>query len=381
VRPLTSDVLVIGGGVLGQAAAYHLVREGARVTLIDRADVGQATAAGAGILSAGTTARHAGPPYDLSVRAFNYYPTLMERLASDDAGETGFARCPLLLVAREAAERREFEEARAAIFARQAGTGWPSVEDLHEITPDEARRLFPPLGEVHGAILHRAAGRVDGRLLAQALRRAGERRGLRVRHGSATRLLIERRRVAGAVVDGETLAVSSVVIAGGAWSPAFAAQLGIELPVAPQRGQIIHLRLRDRPTHDWPIISGFRGHYIVAWPEGRIVVGATRETGTGFEPTLTAGGVREVLSEALRVAPGLAPAEIVEMRVGLRPLAADGVPVLGPVPSVEGVYLATGHGPSGLQLGPFSGKVVADAVLGRAPEVDLEPFGVSRFRA
>jgi len=378
---VTGDVLVIGGGVLGQAAAYHLVREGARVTLIDRADIGQATAAGAGILSAGTTARYAGPFHDLSVKAFNYYPTLMEHLASDDGGETGYARCALLVVASAAAERQEFDKARAAIFTTQASSGWPSSEDLHEIAPDEARQLFPPLGEVHGAILHRTAGRVDGRLLAQALRRAGERRGLRVRHGSVTRLLIERQRLAGAIVDGETLAASSVVIAGGAWSPAFAAQLGIELPVAPQRGQIIHLRLRGRPTHDWPIISGFRGHYIVAWPAGRIVVGATRETGAGFEPTLTAGGVREVLSEALRVAPGLAPAEIVEMRVGLRPLAADGMPVLGPVPSVQGVYLTTGHGPSGLQLGPFSGKLVADAVLGRAPEVDLGPFGVSRFRA
>jgi D-amino-acid dehydrogenase len=67
------------------------------------------------------------------------------------------------------------------------------------------------------------------------------------------------------------------------------------------------------------------------------------------------------------------------MRVGLRPLAADGIPVLGPVPSVEGVYLNTGHGPSGLQLGPFSGKLVADVILGRAPDVPLQPFGVSRF--
>ncbi len=376
-----SDVIVVGGGVLGLSTAYHLVCEGAQVTLVDRGDPGQATAAGAGILSGGALSRNDDPVHELAVKAFDYYPTLIARLEADDAGDTGYARCPLILVASDERDRREFEAARAAILARQAATGRPSPEDLREITPDEARRLFPPLGDVHGALLSRAAARVDGRLLARALRRAGERRGLRIRQGSAARLLAERGRAGGVVVDHEDVRASSVVIAGGAWSPALTDVLGIPLQVAPQRGQIIHLRLAGRPTHEWAIISGFREHYIVAWPDGRIVAGATRETGSGFEPVLTAGGVREVLAQAMRVAPGLAPAEVVEMRVGLRPLSADGLPVLGPLPSIEGAYVATGHGPSGLQLGPFSGKIVADAVLGRAAGVDLAPFSPARFRA
>ncbi len=375
-----SDVVVVGGGVVGLSAAYHLVCEGARVTLVDRSDAGQATAAGAGILSGGALSRGTDPLHELAVKAFDYYPALIARLEADDAGDTGYARCPLMLIASDERDRREFEAARAAIFARQAATGRPAPEDLREIAPDEARRLFPPLGDVHGALLSRAAGRVDGRLLARALRRAGERRGVRIRQGSVARVLVEHGRAAGVAVDREELRASSVVIAGGAWSPALTDALDMPVRVAPQRGQIIHLRLAGRPTGEWPIISGFREHYIVAWPGGRIVAGATRETGSGFEPVLTAGGVREVLSQAMRVAPGLAPAEVVEMRVGLRPLSADGLPVLGPLPSVEGAYVATGHGPSGLQLGPFSGKIVGDAVLGRTPDVDLAPFSPARFR-
>ncbi len=161
----------------------------------------------------------------------------------------------------------------------------------------------------------------------------------------------------------------------------FGAQLGVRIPVEPQRGQIIHLTNPSVETSGWPIVEGFRGHYMVPWPDSRVAVGATRETGSGFDPRLTAAGVHEVLSEALRVAPGLKGWEIHEMRVGLRPLSADGRPVLGAVPGVEGVYVATGHGARGLHLGPYSGTLVADLMLGRAPELDLAPFGASRFRA
>ena len=86
-----------------------------------------------------------------------------------------------------------------------------------------------------------------------------------------------------------------------------------------------------------------------------------------------------MLGEALRVAPGLASAGMLETRVGLRPLSADGLPVLGPIPGVAGAYVATGHGPSGLTLGPYSAALVADLVRGRAPALDLTPFRADRF--
>ena len=109
-----------------------------------------------------------------------------------------------------------------------------------------------------------------------------------------------------------------------------------------------------------------------------MAVGATRETGTGFAPHTTVAGLQEVLSEATRVAPGLADAAFREVRVGLRPLSSDGLPVLGGVPGVEGAFVATGYGPSGLQLGPYSGKLVADAVCGDDPAA-LAPFAIDRF--
>jgi D-amino-acid dehydrogenase len=185
--------------------------------------------------------------------------------------------------------------------------------------------------------------------------------------------------VSGVVVAGAALTAGAVAIAGGAWSQHFGDQLGVHIPVEPQRGQIIHLGLPGVDTGAWPIVSAFRGHYMVVWPDSRVVVGATRETGSGFDPHPTAAGVHEVLGEALRVAPGLGAAEIRDIRVGLRPRTADGLPVLGAVPRVRNVYLATGHGATGLQLGPYSGKIVADLMLGKGSNDDIAAFDVMRF--
>jgi D-amino-acid dehydrogenase len=371
------DAIVVGGGLLGSATAYHLVAAGARTLLIDRADTGRATDAGAGILSPETNSRDPEAWFDFAVAAKAYYPELIERLRAEQAGDTGYARCGQLVVAATDDEIESFARAKRIVFERQRRRGTPSADDLHEVSPAEARELFPPLAAVHGAIYSRVAARVDGRLLNRALRTAAEARGLVVRTGSVERLALEG--TSGVVVDGETVAAGAVAIAGGAWTEAFGTQLGVTIKLAPQRGQIIHLGLRDTDTSRWPMISAFHHHYLVAWPDSRVVAGATRETGSGFAPHTTAAGVREVLSEALRVAPGLAAAEIREIRVGLRPFTADTLPVLGPVPGVAGVFLVTGHGPTGLTLGPYSGKLVAGQMLGKDSEFDLTPFSVTRF--
>jgi D-amino-acid dehydrogenase len=373
------DAVVVGGGLLGTAAAYHLVSEGARTLLVDRADAGRATDAGAGILSPETNSRDPEAWFELAVAAVASYPALIDRLRAEQAGDTGYARCGQLVVAASEDEIAPFERARRLVFERQRRRGRPRAEDLHEVTPAEARELFPPLAAVQGAIYSRGAARVDGRLLTRALRAAAETRGLVVRQGGVERLAIEGDAVTGVVVAGERVAAGAVAIAGGAWSAAFAAQLRVTIPVAPQRGQIVHLGLRGVDTSRWPMISAFHHHYMVAWPDSRVVAGATRETGSGFAPHTTTAGVREVLSEALRVAPGLATAEIREIRVGLRPFTADTLPVLGPVPGVRGVFLLTGHGPTGLTLGPYSSRLVAGQMLGKPPEIDLSAFAVTRF--
>lgn len=374
------DAIVVGGGVVGLATAYYLVQAGARTLLVDRADPGRATDAGAGIIAPETSSRDPDPWFTLAIAAVRLYPALVARLREAGAADTGYAVCGQLTVAVSDDEVEAFALTRRAVFDRQQLRQEPASSDLYEVDTAGARALFPPLAPVRGAIFFRGAARVDGRMLAAALQHAAVEHGLELRRGSVERLVIQHGAIAGVVVDGASIPAGGVAIAGGAWSRYFGDQIGVHIPVEPQRGQIIHLSLPGVDTASWPIVNAFRGHYMVAWPDSRVVVGATRETGSGFASHTTAAGVHEVLSEALRVAPGLSSARVAEIRAGLRPATPDGLPVLGPAPTVRNLYLATGHGATGLQLGPYSGKLTADLLLGRAPELDLAPFAIERFR-
>jgi D-amino-acid dehydrogenase len=343
------EVAVVGGGLVGTATAYELGVRGVRTLLVDRADAGRATDAGAGILSPETTARD--EPYwiDLVRAAGDYYDELVPKLD----GDTGWARCGIL----ELATRESDVPAWEWVAEHARGTT--------EIAPAEARAMVPVLGDVVRALHHPDTARVDGRLMCAALRRAAEREhGVEVREES--------------VDDVRALPADAIVIAGGAWTPEVARQLGVTLPVVPLRGQIIHLGVDGHDTGEWPIVQPVLGYYMVPWADARVAVGATLED-AGFAADVTAGGVHDVLRETLRVFPGLSSATVRDVRVGLRPVSADDTPILGALPGVPDVFVATGHGANGLLLGPISGALVADAVCGREPALDLTPFGAERF--
>lgn len=374
------DVIVVGGGIVGASAAYHLARSGAQVTLVDQEQPGQATAAGAGIIAPGTSFHPPAAFFPLAFRAVAYYEELLANLAEDGESHTGYETVGLLHVAAS-----EDEAARLPIllrlFEERAAAGVKNLGRVRLLDSQEARALFPALGMVHGAIHVPEAARLDGRLMRDALRGAAQFRGARIVVTSREATLVrDGTRVTQVIADGKSLAADKVIIAAGAWSGQFAETLGLALPIYPQRGQILHLQGPEE-AGQWPIVVGFHSHYLLTFPGGRIVAGATREDHAGFDVRETARGVREALSEALRVAPGLADTTLREVRIGLRPASPDGLPILGRVPEIENVFLATGHGPSGLQLGPYSGALVASLAAGHEPKLDLSPFSVERFQA
>lgn len=373
------DVIVIGGGIVGASVAYHLARVGAHVTLVDRVQPGQATAAGAGIIAPGTTFREAATYFPLAFRAMNHYAELLAHLAEDGEEQTGYETVGLLHVATSEEEAARLPMLCRLLEERRAG-GFNNIGDARLLDGQEARALFPALGLVHGALYAPDAARLDGRLMRDSLRGAAQLRGTKiiVAEHDAT-LVREGSRVLQVEVDGQILRAGAVVLATGAWSSQFAETLGINLPVYPQRGQILHLQ-GPVEASAWPIVIGFHSHYLLTFPSGHVVAGATRESQAGFDVRQTVAGVYEVLGQALRVAPGLAQYTLREVRVGLRPASPDGLPMLGRVPQVENVFLAIGHGPSGLQIGPYSGALVAELVAGQTPELDLAPFAIERFQ-
>jgi D-amino-acid dehydrogenase len=219
--------------------------------------------------------------------------------------------------------------------------------------------------------------RVDGRAMVAAVEHAARALGVDWRVGEDARIAVDHGRVRGVETASATLSCGTVVIAGGAWTTDVARVFGMRTGVRPVRGQIVHLRL-DADTSEWPVLQPIRSHYVVPWPEGRLALGATVED-VGFDARPTASGLRLLFSEGLRLCPGLGDATFLEVRVGLRPTSDDDLPLIGVLPGVEGVVVASGHGANGLLLGPVTGRVVADVVSGRTPPVDIGDFAPARF--
>jgi D-amino-acid dehydrogenase len=348
------------------------------VALVDRADEGHATQAGAGIIAPGMNVRDSETGYELRKAAIAYYTELVDALTADGEPDTGYEQVGALFIARSEAEA-ETLPALAEDMNRRRDDGLGNVGAVTLLDPAGARALFPPLGEIYGAVHASDACRVNGRTLRDAIRSACQRNGCELIIGeaelaSATDDLVE-------VRAGSTLiSGTNLIIAAGAWSCYLAEKLGFALPIFPQRGQILHLDMPDAYTGDWPIILGYHDQYILTFRPNRVVCGATRESDSGYEVRLTAAGVKSVLDEGLAVAPGLGNATIAEIRIGLRPFSPDRLPVMGAAPGYDNIFLCTGHGPSGLQLGPFSGRLVAGLVMGEAPTIDITPFSADRFQ-
>jgi D-amino-acid dehydrogenase len=371
VMPAKGDVMrivIIGAGVVGASAAFHLVRAGVRVTVIDAHLDGRATAAGAGIICPWVSDVEDQAFYRLYAGGGEYYPDLIAALAEAGESDPGYRRAGAMLVSDDSGELDWIERMtrRRSVAAMGAVT---------RLSAREARALFPPLRDGFGGVLVAGGARVDGRRLAAGLLRAAGFYGASILQGGA-RLVVEADRVVGVDVGGERIAADRVIVTAGAWADRVG--LGVGQSVEPQRGQIVHLRLEGVETADWPVILPPGSHYIVPFDDGRIVAGATRETGSGFDYRVTAGGQAEVLSEALRIAPGLGEATMIETRVGFRPVSAGGRPLLGWVRGVEGLAVGNGLGAAGLTIGPFAGRLLADLVTGAAMVVDLAPFDPMR---
>jgi D-amino-acid dehydrogenase len=260
-------------------------------------------------------------------------------------------------------------------MARQRGAA--AMGAITRLAARQARELFPPLADGFAGVHVAGGARVDGRLLAAALLRAAGTAGASILRGHAM-LAVEAGRVVGVDAAGERILADRVIMTAGAWADRVLRPVGFGLPVEPQRGQIVHLRLEGVETEDWPVILPPGSHYIVPFDGGRIVVGATRESGAGFDYRVTASGQAEVLSQALAIAPGLAEATMIETRVGFRPVSAVGRPMLGWVRGIGGLAIGNGLGAAGLTIGPLAGRLLADLVTERAGLMDLAPFDPMR---
>jgi D-amino-acid dehydrogenase len=357
------DVAVVGAGLVGLSLAYELSCLGATVTVVDAGHPGRATDAGAGILSPLTSTEPEAALVPFLLQAGAHYPALLQRMQLDgaDVAGTGYQRCGILTIGLRKQEDAWFAPFADLVLRRAPGK-------VVEITPEEARALFPPLGAVHRVLHAPGSARVDGRGMAAALLQAAAARGVGFVTGRMHGVVTARggRHIAAIAVEGQAdVACAAVAVAGGAWTEAVGEWLGAKLPVGPTKGQIVHLGV-DADTGIWPIAQPLLTHYLVPWPGGRVACGGTFEEDAGFSVNVTVSGLHELLRECLAVAPGLGGASYLETRVGLRPTSADDRAVVGRVPGWDNAWVATGHGANGLLQGPYSARGLAHTMAGVA---------------
>ena len=348
------DVVVVGGGIIGCAVAERLSRNGLNVHVVDpRPVAGGATQASGGMLTPHFEGVHSHALEALGARSLALYDEFLERARAAGGPSPPYERTGSLHVAFDESEAAELECLAAA---HKAGG-----IDSRLLGADEARHLEPGLAaDCTRALFVPVHGFVGAPALARLLADAAVQHGTRWSNTTARRIAPGAHGSLDIETDAGRIVAPHVVLAAGSWTPQLEVAGVVALPVRPVRGQLLWLRGLRRPLSR--IVWGPRS-YLVPWPDGTLLVGATSED-VGYDERATVTGVRDLLDAAAEMVPSVWHAEFLGVRVGLRPAAPDELPIIGASARVPGLVYATGHYRNGVLLAPLTAELVAKAVAG-----------------
>lgn len=369
---MVNDVIVVGGGVIGLAAAWRTARRGAAVTLIDPAPRRGASWAAAGMLAPVTEARFGESALTrLCVAGADRWPSFDTELIEASGMSTGLRRTGTLLVALDAGDAAELDRLHGYL----TGLGL----DARRLRGPAARDGEPLLApDVRHALLAASDHRVDPRAVTAALLAALRRAGAGILASTVREVRVRAGRVTGVVLDDGTERTAGAVVLATGWRPVPAD--GRAPPVRPVKGQIVTVRAAGRRPYLTRTVRGVvRGRpvYLVPRDDGRVVVGATVEE-RGADTTVTAGAVADLLDDAAALVPGVRELELAEAIAGLRPATPDDGPIIGPGPAA-GLIVATGHYRNGMLLAPITADAVVALLCGQPVPDEVRPFGAARF--
>jgi glycine oxidase len=379
-QPASTDVLVVGGGVIGLAAAYRLASDGATVRLVDASGTRGASWAAAGMLAPVSEAifgeRELTRLNLAAVPAFVRFAAQLESALRESGTEllVGLRTDGTLAVALNADDRAALD--RLTEFRNSLGLA------SERLTGSATRRLEPYLStSVRGGVLALDDLSVDNRRYLTALRAGCEAAGVEFVAGEVAQLTSRDGRTTGALTtDGVELSAGTVLLCSGAATGRL-----LDVGVQPVKGQILRLAVPERLRAAGEVLTRtvrgiVRGSevYLVPRTGGEVVVGATSEQ-QGEDTTVTAGGVYELLRNAYELLPISSEFSFVEARAGTRPGTADNGPLLGRID--DGLILATGHYRNGILLSALTAEAVAAVLANAPPAPEWSPFGAARFRS
>ena len=376
-RSSSFDVAVVGAGVIGLAVAWRAAQRGLKVIVLERGaePARETSSVAAGMLAPISEALATEVALmRLGLASVSAYPEFVEELHDATGMDTGYLRCGTLLAARDGdeAEALERELALRERFGLAVHRLRPSEARLREVALAPTLRLALEIPDDHA---------IDPRKLTAALADALTAAGGELRLG-ATVASVETagERATGArLADGERVAAEQVVVAAGPWSSSLdGVPAGAAVPVHPVKGQILRLHDPAGPGLITRVVR-FTGGYVVPRGDGRYVLGATMEE-RGFDTTVTAGAVFELLRDASELLPSVTELVIDELSAGLRPATPDNAPAIGSG-AISGLHWATGHFRHGILLTPITAQIVAAGLAGDDPGELASEFAPTRFAA
>ena len=356
-------VLIIGSGIVGVAIADALAGRGAEVTVLDMRGPGRgASAASAGILAPYVESHHDARFLQLATRSLSLFDAFVGQASERSGRRIEYARTGTLEVALDDADVARLQASRDALTQSSIAHAWLSPAGLRAAEPSvSSAALGALLIEPHGFV------------------------GV----GSLIAALVESARLSGASFEAPVEAVEvdpqsdhvdvragnshytadAVVVAAGTWSGRVRIRNAPRLDVRPVRGQLLHLswtadRLPGR------VVWGPRC-YTVPWSDSSLLVGATVEE-VGFDERSTVAAIQELTAAVNELLPDARTASLRDVRVGLRPASADGLPIIGPLPSSPRVIVATGHYRNGVLLAPITAAIVGDYLIDRVNDSALD---------
>lgn len=356
-----SDVLVVGGGVVGLLSAWSLAREGCRVTLVERGATGRESSwAGGGIVSPLYPWRYSGAVANLAHWSQDFYPALGQQLLEATGIDPEVHVTGLYWLDLE-------DQAEALAWAHANG------RPLDEVDIAAVHDAVPALGAGFQRAIHMpGVANVRNPRLARSLREALLRMpAVELREECEVLEFIQEQGVIRGVrtVQGE-LRAETTVLAAGAWSGELLTSLGLTLPVAPVKGQMILYKCAEDFLSSMVLA---KGRYAIPRRDGHILIGSTLEH-AGFDKTPTEDALASLRASAEELLPALV-GQAPEMHwAGLRPGSPQGIPFIGPVPEYPGLWLNTGHYRNGLVLAPASCRLLVDLLQRCKPIIDAQPY-------
>jgi len=410
-----TELLIIGGGVIGVCAAYYLTEQGRSVTLVEKSDICAGSSYGnaglvltehaiplaaPGVVSQGLrwmldsdSPFYIKPRFDLDLLRWLWQ-------FWKASNEKAMRRVIPVLLALRQASLELFEQLNAGdmsfnykqngrlfLFRDQANFEASIKEDhvlkefgvtAQALDGDAARQMEPNAHpDIIGGIYYASYGHLAPDLFVRALARVAESRGA-VLHTGTEVLGFETlgERIATVITTRGDFQPEQVVLAAGAWSPSLARPLGLRLPIQAAKGYSI--TVKSPPTAPTRPLFLAEGRVAVTPMGERLRFSSTLEL-AGLDMSVNrrrVAATRRAVGEYLN---GMTDLELIEIWRGLRPATPDSLPIIGRSPSLQNLILATGHGMLCMAHGPITGKLVSQLMAGESPTLDLTPFRVERF--